>query len=180
MVSTPLWCIASNRIGRKPTVLIGLLATAVSIVLFGMSKSLLWAIATRCFCGLMNGNAPVARTMVGEMAEATRGDKGKAFSLFGFCLASGWTSKCHLTSHRKAWLILNSWASDWRRACATSGIYRRIREIPVSFTLSRDWRDQPTCIHRQLYPSRGDEATGCSSYPRARRSRRDRPFASRK
>jgi hypothetical protein len=32
----------------------------------------------------------VARTVVGELAEATGTDKGKAFSLFGFCLAAGW------------------------------------------------------------------------------------------
>jgi MFS family permease len=90
MVFTPLWSVWSNKIGRKTTLLLGLLSTALSMVLFGLSKSLGWAIVSRCICAMLNGNAPVARTMVGEMTELTGGNKGKAFSLFGFCLATGW------------------------------------------------------------------------------------------
>ncbi|KAF2145309.1 uncharacterized protein K452DRAFT_211043, partial [Aplosporella prunicola CBS 121167] len=90
MFSTPLWSMWSNRAGRKVTLLTGLFFTAVGMVLFGLSRSLVKAILARSFCGLLNGNFPVARTMVGELAEKSGTDKGKAFSLFGFTLAAGW------------------------------------------------------------------------------------------
>ncbi|ORY58748.1 major facilitator superfamily domain-containing protein [Pseudomassariella vexata] len=91
MFSNPIWSLLSDRVGRKPCLVLGLLGTAVSMVAFGMSPNLTWAIASRSMCGLMNGNSPIARTVVGELSEATGMDKAKAFSLFGFCLAAGWT-----------------------------------------------------------------------------------------
>ncbi|KAB2573391.1 Peptide/nitrate transporter [Lasiodiplodia theobromae] len=90
MFSTPFWSVWSNSAGRKPTLLAGLFSAALGTILFGLSQSLAWAIVARCLCGLLNGNFPVARTMVGELAELSGTDKGKAFSLFGFCLAAGW------------------------------------------------------------------------------------------
>ena len=50
------WGQLSDRIGRRPVLLIGLLGTALSTMLFGMSKSLIWAIVCRSCCGLLNGN----------------------------------------------------------------------------------------------------------------------------
>ncbi|KAK4448639.1 peptide/nitrate transporter-like protein [Podospora aff. communis PSN243] len=88
--STPAWCAISDRLGRKPCMIFGLLGTAVMMVLFGLSSSLAWAVVTRALCGLLNGNLAIARTVVGELSAATGVDKGRAFSLFGFCVATGW------------------------------------------------------------------------------------------
>lgn len=93
MFSNPLWSLLSNRIGRKACLILGLLGTAVSMLAFGVSQNLAWAIISRSICGLMNGNNPIARTVVGELSDITGVDKAKAFSLFGFCLSAGWMSK---------------------------------------------------------------------------------------
>ncbi|KAI0837755.1 major facilitator superfamily domain-containing protein [Hypoxylon sp. FL0890] len=90
MFSNPLWSILSNRIGRKPCLVLGLLGTAVSMIFFSLAPSLSWAIVFRSLCGVMNGNNPIARTVVGELSEVTGVGKAQAFSLFGFCLAGGW------------------------------------------------------------------------------------------
>lgn len=74
--------------------MLGLLGSAICNVLFGLSrKSLLWSIATRALCGAVNGNLAIARTVVGEVAEAHGVAKGRAFSIFGFCHAAGWMRK---------------------------------------------------------------------------------------
>ncbi|PBP22974.1 major facilitator superfamily transporter [Diplocarpon rosae] len=66
-VTAVLWGRASDRYGRKPTILAGLTLTLISCVLWGMSTSLPMAIIARSFAGGCNGNVGIIRTMVAEM-----------------------------------------------------------------------------------------------------------------
>src|SRR5260221_9110887 len=51
-----LWGYLSDRVGRRPVLLLGPLGLSVSMLLFGLSKSF-WTLATlRCFQGIFNGN----------------------------------------------------------------------------------------------------------------------------
>lgn len=60
MLTATLWGITSDKFGRKPIMLIGLLGSTLSIILFGFSTSLTWAILSRALCGLFNGSSPSA------------------------------------------------------------------------------------------------------------------------
>ncbi|OWP04826.1 hypothetical protein B2J93_4108 [Marssonina coronariae] len=62
-----LWGRASDRYGRKPTILTGLTLTLTSCIIWGMSTSLPMAIIARSFAGGCNGNVGIIRTMVAEM-----------------------------------------------------------------------------------------------------------------
>lgn len=55
MLTATLWGVASDKLGRKPVMLLGLVGSAACMLLFGFSKSLAWAIASRGLCGLFNG-----------------------------------------------------------------------------------------------------------------------------
>lgn len=46
------WGSLSDRIGRKPVVLMGLASTCVGVLLFGLSKSFTWSLLTKVFSGL--------------------------------------------------------------------------------------------------------------------------------
>ncbi|KAI5462119.1 major facilitator superfamily domain-containing protein [Mariannaea sp. PMI_226] len=61
------WGKASDVYGRKPTIIIGLLATMTCFVIWGMSTSLTMAIVVRAIQGGGNGNVGIIRTMVAEM-----------------------------------------------------------------------------------------------------------------
>lgn len=63
-----IWGKVSNQIGRKPTLMIGVVGGLVSAVLFGVSKSFPFAVASRLFGGLVNPNVGVVQTMVAEIA----------------------------------------------------------------------------------------------------------------
>jgi MFS family permease len=63
----PQWAKISDRIGRKPTLLIGSVGAMISAALFGFSHSLPMAIAARTCAGLLNPNLGVVRTFVGEL-----------------------------------------------------------------------------------------------------------------
>ncbi|KAL4881238.1 major facilitator superfamily domain-containing protein [Aspergillus karnatakaensis] len=61
------WGSASDHFGRKPIILLGLTATMIFSVLFGLSKSLFMLVGCRGMIGIMNGNVGIIRTMVAEM-----------------------------------------------------------------------------------------------------------------
>ena len=62
-ISAPCWGWASDRVGRRPTLLVGLTGTLVSTVLFGLATSFVWAIVVRCLWGVLNGNLGVGTAL---------------------------------------------------------------------------------------------------------------------
>ncbi|KZV99647.1 MFS general substrate transporter [Exidia glandulosa HHB12029] len=65
------WGRLSDRIGRKPCILIGITGAACSTLLFGFSSSLYTALLARTMAGLLSGNIAVIQSMVGEMTDET-------------------------------------------------------------------------------------------------------------
>lgn len=66
------WGRASDRYGRKVVLLTGLAGTSVSLLVFGFSKNYYVALLARCMMGALNGNIPVLRTAIGEIAGQKR------------------------------------------------------------------------------------------------------------
>jgi MFS family permease len=62
-----LWGFASDHVGRKPIILLGLTCAMIFSVLFGFSQTLVLLVVARGLLGLMNGNVGIMRTMVAEM-----------------------------------------------------------------------------------------------------------------
>ncbi|KAI9870796.1 MAG: hypothetical protein M1830_003795 [Pleopsidium flavum] len=62
-----IWGRASDKFGRKPVILAGMVCTMTTSVLFGFSTSLPWAIVARALAGLGNGTVGIIRTTVAEM-----------------------------------------------------------------------------------------------------------------
>ncbi|KAL4871631.1 hypothetical protein BDV12DRAFT_25307 [Aspergillus spectabilis] len=63
------WGSASDHFGRKPIILLGLTATMILSLAFGLSKSLPMLVSCRGMIGIMNGNVGIIRTMVAEMVQ---------------------------------------------------------------------------------------------------------------
>ncbi|KAF4967058.1 hypothetical protein FSARC_5349 [Fusarium sarcochroum] len=63
------WGILSDRIGRKPVVLMGLVGVALSSLIFGLAKHYWVALLARFVGGALNGNVSVMQTMVAEMVK---------------------------------------------------------------------------------------------------------------
>lgn len=87
---SPIWGSISDRIGRRPVLMIGLVGNTVFFTMFGLANTLLVALIARFLAGVFNGNIAVARAYIGDVSTpkqlATRmGLIGAAFGL-GFTI----------------------------------------------------------------------------------------------
>lgn len=72
------WGWLSDRIGRKPVILLGTLLTALCFVAFGFCKTLWQAIAVQAIMGVVNGNQGLVSTCLGEITD--RSNQSQAFT----------------------------------------------------------------------------------------------------
>ncbi|KAK7032774.1 major facilitator superfamily domain-containing protein [Favolaschia claudopus] len=73
------WSRLSDRVGRKPILLIGLFGSGTSIFLFGLSRTFWGLVVSRCLCGLLNGNIGEYNTIIGDLTDKTNRAEGFAF-----------------------------------------------------------------------------------------------------
>ncbi|KAG1882570.1 major facilitator superfamily domain-containing protein [Suillus subluteus] len=73
------WSRLSDRIGRKPVLVMGLSGACISILCFGLSTTFWSLVISRCMCGFLNGNVGVMKTMMGELTDST--NMAQAFAL---------------------------------------------------------------------------------------------------
>lgn len=83
---SPFWGSLSDRIGRRPVLMVGLVGNTVFFTMFGLANTLLLALVARFLAGVFNGNLAVARAYIGDVSTpqqlATRmGLIGAAFGL---------------------------------------------------------------------------------------------------
>ena len=71
------WGWLSDRIGRKPVVMLGTVFTAACFVAFGFCRTLWQAVLVQALMGLGNGNQGVVSTCLGEITD--RSNQSKAF-----------------------------------------------------------------------------------------------------
>lgn len=74
------WGGLSDRIGRKPVLLLGCVGTMFSMIMVGFASNLWLALVGRCVGGLLNGNIGVIQTMVGELVSRPEHER-TSFSL---------------------------------------------------------------------------------------------------
>ncbi|KAG9049173.1 hypothetical protein FS837_010992 [Tulasnella sp. UAMH 9824] len=75
------WGRLSDRIGRRPVILTGLLGVACGSFCFGLSKSFYQMLISRAMAGALSGNVAVVSSIIGEITDKT--NQAQAFPLTG-------------------------------------------------------------------------------------------------
>ncbi|PWY72310.1 MFS general substrate transporter [Aspergillus heteromorphus CBS 117.55] len=78
LVTNYFWGWLSDRVGRKPVILLGTILTAGCFLAFGFCKTLYQAIIVQAFMGAVNGNQGLVSTCLGEITD--RSNQSKAFT----------------------------------------------------------------------------------------------------
>ncbi|PUU78672.1 major facilitator superfamily domain-containing protein [Tuber borchii] len=84
-----MWGRISDKFGRKPVLIMGLVGTMLSMLMFGFAKSFPMALIARAIGGGLNGNVGVIQTTVAELA-TEKEYQARAFAVMPFiwCLGS--------------------------------------------------------------------------------------------
>ncbi|KAG0700124.1 MFS general substrate transporter [Suillus ampliporus] len=82
------WSRLSDRIGRKPVLLVGLSGACISMLCFGLSTTFWGLVISRCMWGLLNGNIGVVKTVMGELTDSTNMAQGFALIPMVWCVGN--------------------------------------------------------------------------------------------
>lgn len=86
---SPFWGSLSDRLGRKPILLVGLVGNTIFFTLFGVSTSLIMALVARFLAGAFNANIAVAKAYIGDISDKT--NLAKRMGLIGAAFGVGFT-----------------------------------------------------------------------------------------
>ena len=87
MAATPVWGRVSDRRGRRPLLIAGLFASAVSYLIFGLANSLLLLLVSRVAAGAAGGTISVAHAYVADTTRAE--ERARGMGLIGAAAGLG-------------------------------------------------------------------------------------------
>jgi DHA1 family multidrug resistance protein-like MFS transporter len=87
-IFSPIWGGVSDRIGRKPVLMIGVLGNAIAQILFGFSTELWMLIAARLLAGILSSaTLPTAMAYIGD--STSEKDRGGGMGIIGAAMGVG-------------------------------------------------------------------------------------------
>ncbi|MBF0438631.1 MAG: MFS transporter [Magnetococcales bacterium] len=86
-ICAPYWGWLSDRIGRRPTLLMGLIGSTLSYVIYGLANTLWVLFAARTAAGVMGANIAVAQAAMADLS--TPKERSKAMGLIGAAFGLG-------------------------------------------------------------------------------------------
>lgn len=86
-IFVPVWGRLSDRVGRRPVLLFSILASAVSMAIFGAAQSYGWLLAARAVSGAATANIAVAQAYVADVT--TPANRAKGMGLIGAAFGIG-------------------------------------------------------------------------------------------
>ena len=86
-LATPLLGKLSDRVGRRPVLLISLLGTSVGFFIMGAAQTLLWLFIARIIDGISGGNISTAQAYIADVTKPE--ERSKAMGLIGAAFGLG-------------------------------------------------------------------------------------------
>jgi len=139
-IFAPVWGRLSDRVGRRPIILLGLLGSCLSYLGFGMATTLTSLFIARIFAGIAGANIPTAQAVVADLTTPENRAKGMglvgaAFGLgfifgpaiggflsqYGYSVPAYFASGLSLANFAAAWFLLPETLKPEHRATERVG-----------------------------------------------------------
>jgi DHA1 family tetracycline resistance protein-like MFS transporter len=139
-IFAPIWGRLSDRVGRRPIILLGLLGSCLSYLGFGMAGTLTALFAARILAGIAGANIPTAQAVVADLTTPENRAKGMgiigaAFGLgfifgpaiggflsrYGYSVPAFFASGLSLANFAAAWFLLPETLKPEHRAVERMG-----------------------------------------------------------
>ena len=82
----PIWGVVSDRVGRRPILLISMLGASASMCLMGFAQSLIWLFVARLLAGTFGANISTAYAYIADITDDSNRAKGMGVIGAGFGL----------------------------------------------------------------------------------------------
>ena len=73
---SPVWGALSDRLGRRPLLILGLFGSAVSYIVFGLADTIGVLLVSRVIAGIMGANIPVAQAYIADTTTVEQRARG--------------------------------------------------------------------------------------------------------
>jgi len=139
-IFAPIWGRLSDRIGRRPIIVFGLLGSCISYLAFGLATSLTALFAARIFAGIAGANIPTAQAVVADITTPENRAKGMGMigaafgmgfifgpaiggflSRYGYATPAFFASALSLANFTAAWFLLPETLKPEHRAIERVG-----------------------------------------------------------
>ena len=137
---SPFWGALSDRIGRRPVLMTGLVGNTVFFTIFGLSSSLWMAFTARFLAGAFNANIAVAKAFIGDISDSE--SMAKRMGLIGAAFGLGFTIGPflggELSSPAQRWDLFNGTIFDvhpYLLPCLAASILSTLSLILAMFKL---------------------------------------------
>ncbi|MBZ0186215.1 MAG: MFS transporter, partial [Candidatus Obscuribacterales bacterium] len=87
LIFMPFWGRLSDRVGRKPILIVSLTASALGYILWGLADSLILLFAARIVAGIGNANIAVAQAYMSDVT--SKDERAKGMGLIGAAFGLG-------------------------------------------------------------------------------------------
>jgi len=75
-VFSPVWGALSDRLGRRPLLILGLFGSAISYIVFGLADTVIVLLLSRVIAGIMGANIPVAQAYIADTTTVEQRARG--------------------------------------------------------------------------------------------------------
>ena len=103
----PIWGMLSDRIGRRPTLLVTLCGTAISYLLWVFAGTFALLVVARIVGGMMAGNVSTASAIVADTHSGP--DRAKGMGILGAGIGLGFVVGPAIGGITSGWDLLSSW-----------------------------------------------------------------------